>query len=396
MDNEQLWTRDFITLSVINFLVFLSYFLLMVTIAAYAVDKFGSSTSTAGLVAGIFIIGALIGRLGAGRIIGAIGSKRLLTAGTVSFVITSAAYFAADGLPLLILIRLLHGIAFGLASTATGTIVVQIVPAWRQGEGIAFYSISAVLGVALGPFIGVYLAHHADFQVVFLVVSLLALVGCAIAFLIGEPVTGSSGQDPEEEASGFQLSKFIEYRAVPISLILLILCLSYSVVVAFIALYTKEIHLEKAASLYFLSYSAAVLISRPFSGRLLDERGANFVVYPCLLIYAVGMLLFSQANHGITFLLAGAILGLGYGNLISCAQAISIKSVPPHRLGLAIATFFTFVDLGFGMGPYLLGYLVPFTGYRGLYSLMILVTLGAAVLYYFWLGKKMSYKPAEG
>ncbi len=171
-------------------------------------------------------------------------------------------------------------------------------------------------------------------------------------------------------------------------MVLMILCLSYSVVVAFISLYAKEIRLEEAASLYFLSYSAAVLVSRPFAGRLLDLRGANFVIYPCLIIYAVGMLVFSQASNGVTFLVAGAIMGLGYGNLISCGQAISIKSAPPHRLGLATATFFTFVDLGFGIGPYLLGYLVPFTGYRILFLLMIAVTLASAVLYYLLLGRK--------
>ena len=85
MNKERLWTKDFITVSVINFLVFLIHFLLMVTIASYAVDKFHASTSIAGLVAGIFIIGALIGRLGTGRIIEDIGSKRVLIVSTIIF-----------------------------------------------------------------------------------------------------------------------------------------------------------------------------------------------------------------------------------------------------------------------------------------------------------------------
>jgi MFS family permease len=104
------------------------------------------------------------------------------------------------------------------------------------------------------------------------------------------------------------------------------------------------------------------------------------------------MLLFSQANHGITLLLAGAMIGLGYGNFISCAQAISIKEVPPHRLGLATSTFFIFVDLGFGIGPYLLGSLVPFTGYRGLYLTMVVVILASIVLYYFLHRRKVSFE----
>ncbi len=85
MNKEKLWTKDFITVSVINFLISLIYLLLMVTIASYAIDKFHASTSIAGLVSGIFIIGALIGRLGTGRIIGDIGSKKILIVGTNLF-----------------------------------------------------------------------------------------------------------------------------------------------------------------------------------------------------------------------------------------------------------------------------------------------------------------------
>ena len=118
MNKERLWTKDFIILSVINFVTFLVFLLLLVIIAPYAIDKFHASTSIAGLVSGVFIIGALIGRLGTGSIIGDIGSKRVLIFGSIFFIITSALYFAAINLPLLIIIRLLHGIAYGATSTA--------------------------------------------------------------------------------------------------------------------------------------------------------------------------------------------------------------------------------------------------------------------------------------
>jgi hypothetical protein len=68
---------------VVNFILLLIHLLLMVTIASYTIGKFRASTSTAGLVAGIIIIGALIGRLGAGRIIEDIGSKKILTVGII-------------------------------------------------------------------------------------------------------------------------------------------------------------------------------------------------------------------------------------------------------------------------------------------------------------------------
>jgi MFS family permease len=84
-------------------------------------------------------------------------------------------------------------------------------------------------------------------------------------------------------------------------------------------------------------------------------------------------------------------MGLGYGNFLSCAQAISIKAIPHHRLGLATSTYFIFWELGFGVGPYLLGFLVPFTGYRGLYLMMVVMIIASIVLYYFLHGRKVSF-----
>lgn len=384
----KLWTKDFVMVSSINFFVFLAHFLLMVTIASFAVEAFQASTGMAGLVAGIFILGALVGRLGTGRFIEDIGSKKVLIVGSIFYIATSALYFAAVSLSLLLLIRLLHGMAFGAVSTATGTIVAQIIPPGRRGEGIGLYSIGAILAVALGPFIGIFLIHYADFRMIFVFITLLAAVSFVLSFAVNKPVYERPARDLADRAGRFRFSDFLEVKAIPISIIIFVVGFSYSGLLTFIPLYAKEIHLERAASFYFLAYAVTVLISRPFSGRLMDLKGANYVVYPCLLFYAAGMLLFSQATFGMALLLAAVIIALGYGNFISCAQAISIKDLPPHRMGLATTTYFIFVDLGFGLGPYVLGALVTLTGYRGLYLTMTLVILSVLPLYYFIAGEK--------
>ena len=388
--NERLWTRDFVTVSVINFLVFLVHLLLMVIIASYAVDKFHASTSMAGLVASVFIIGALIGRFATGRFIEDIGNKKVLMIGSVFFITTAVLYFTAVTLPLLIVVRLLHGMAHGIASTATGTIVAKIIPDGRRGEGIGYYGMSIIMASALGPFMGILLIQYVDFKVIFLVASILALLVFLISFIVPEPIYKLPDHHETKAVKRFHISRFFEAKAIPISIISLIIGFSGSIVIAFISLYSKEIHLEKAASIYFVVSAIATLVSRPFAGRLFDLRGENYVVYPCIFIYALGMLLFSQASHGVALLLAGAIIGLGYGNFMSSAQTIAIKAVGPHRFGLATATYYVFLDLGISIGPYLLGSLIPFTGFRGLYLLMAALAFTTLPLYYFLHGSKTS------
>ncbi len=382
MNKERLWSKDFIIVSMINFLIYLVFFLLMVIMASYAVDKYRTSTGIGGLVSGIFIIGILIGRLGTGRIIEDVGSKKVLITGSLLYIITSALYFAAMNLPLLILMRFLHGFAFGVANTATGTIAAQIIPRGRHGEGIGYYSMSQILATALGPYLGIVLSQRVDFTIIFLVASIVAAISFAISFAVSQPGKKIPKQVQAKVMKRFQVSEFLEFKAIPISIIVMIVGFGYSVVLSFLSLYSRQLNLEKAASFFFLIYAIVVIVSRPFSGRFLDTRGANFVVYPCLVFFAIGMLVLSQANHGVTLLVSGAIIGLGYGNFLSCGQAISVKSTSPNRFGLATATYYMFLDVGFGVGPYLFGSLVPITGYRGLYFVMAMVILITIVLYY--------------
>lgn len=387
MSKEKLWTKNFTIVSLINFLVVMVYFLLMVTIAGYAVEQFHASTSVAGLVSSIFIIGSLIGRLVTGRMIEGAGSKKTLLIGLILFILSTVLYFVTTNLPLLLMNRLFHGVAVGVASTATGTIIAQIVPKARRGEGIGFFSLSAVLATAIGPFVGMLFIRYADFQIIFLFNLLLAAICLVISFAVKPPKLSSPKTVSTQAEKGFKLSNYLEYKAVPISFVALVVGFGYSGVLSFLSFYAEEINLVDAAGFFFLVYSIMLLLSRPFSGRLMDAKGANIVIYPSLIVFAIGMVLFSQAYFGVILLVAAAFIGLGYGNFVSVAQTIAIQVSPTHRFGLATSTFYILYDLGLGAGPYLLGFIVPITGYRGLFLYMAGVVVIALVLYYFLHGR---------
>lgn len=385
----KLWTKDFIIVSSVNFFLTLIFYLLMVTIAVFAVNHYGATTSQAGLVTGIFIIGTLIGRLYIGRAIDAIGRKKTLYIGLIFFTLTTLLYFVNIGITFLLINRFVHGIALGMASTATGTIVAQIIPAMRKGEGIGYYSMSATLATAVGPFIGLFMMQQVSFQTIFLFCLALGVFALFTAFFLYVPPIEAS-LNTASEGKTFKISNFVEPKAVPIAFITLAIAFGYSGVLSFINFYAMEIDLVSAASFFFLVYSAAVLVSRPFTGRLMDIKGANYVMYPAFVIFAAGMFVLSIASSSFTLLLAGALIGFGFGNMQSCTQAVAVKLTPTHRMGLATSTFFIFLDAGLGFGPYLLGFIIPVTGYSALYSMMAVLILLTSGLYYVLHGKKES------
>lgn len=386
---EPIWTKDFIIVSIINFVSILMFFLLMVTISSYAVDTYHVSTSIAGLVSSIFIIGSLIGRLGAGRLIGNIGPQKMLLIGLVLFFVTTTLYLMEWGVGYLLIIRLLQGIAVGTIGTATGTIVAMILPISRKGEGIGYFSLSAVLATAIGPFVGMFMLKlEHGFDVIFYMntgLSLMLLIAYFFVKISLPPVNKQNGQQTEKLSF---IEKFIEPKALPISFIALLIGFAYSGVMTFITFYAREINLVEAASYFFLAYAGIVIISRPFTGKLMDVRGPNVIVYPCLAVFAVGMLLFSQASAGWMLLVAAVLIGFGYGNFNSIAQTIAVKVTEPHRFGLATSTYFILYDLGLGVGPFILGMIEPHTTYRTIFVSMIPLILICIPLYYLLVGRK--------
>ncbi|MEJ7480351.1 MFS transporter, partial [Staphylococcus pasteuri] len=86
-----------------------------------------------------------------------------------------------------------------------------------------------------------------------------------------------------------------------------------------------------------------------------------------LLSFAIGLAILSIVSSPFLLLLSAAFIGFGYGTIVPTAQAIAIQQSPTSKMGLATSTFYIFVDFGAGMGPFILGLLIPFMGYRYLY-----------------------------
>lgn len=382
---DKLWTKDFIIVSLINFIVILIFYLLMVTIASFAKNEYDATTSQAGLATGIYIVGTLVGRLFSGRVINNVGAKKMMMIGLTAFIVTTALYFVhSGGITMLLIFRLINGVAAGIASTATSTIIAQIIPSARKAEGIGYFSMSTTLGTAIGPFLGIMLGRLVSYNVIFLFCVILAV----IALMIGLTVKALRMPFTKTAKTKFSLKQYIEPNAIPIAIVTFLMSLGYAAILSFISFFAEERDLVAAASFFFLVYAVAILVTRPFSGRLMDTKGANAIMVPCFLLFAAGLALLSVTHSGILLLVAAAIIGAGYGNLQSGAQAIALKVTPRARAGLATSTFFIALDAGLGFGPYILGFIEPLVGFGALYSGLAVLIIMTLVLYMMLHGRK--------
>ncbi len=395
MKQGKIFTKDFIILFSATFFVALIFYLLMTSFALYAVQQFAASESEAGLAAGIFIIGALFARLLAGKYIEVIGRNKLLYSSLILFLIAILFYFFANSLGLLLIIRFIHGMGFGASSTAMSTAVMDMIPYERKGEGTSYFTLSSVFATALGPFLGLYLTQNFDFQQIFIICTIFTVISLILSFFAKIPEAEISEKKLNELKKGFHFQDFIEMKALPISFVMIILGIAYASIISFINVYAIELQLQDAASLFFIVYAIVLLFTRPLTGRLLDIKGDNIVIYPAIIFLTICLVLLSQARVGFVLLLAGAFLALGFGTLVSCGQAIAVKEAPKERVGLAVSTFYICLDGGVGIGPYLIGFIIPYVGFRGMYLILALFVFLTVILYYFLHGKKAAARRKE-
>ncbi len=386
MNQSKLWTKNFISISLSNFFVFFAFYILLVTLPTYALDGLHTSASQAGLMTSVFLFSAIISRPLAGQWLERAGNKKVLLTAVILFAGASLFYFFPKTIAGFLIIRLLHGIGFGIATTAIGGIVADIIPASRRGEGMGYFVLSTNMAMVLGPFIGLMIMQQWGPQMLFSLAGMVALGSLAAALCVKLKKPKPSNQI--EVLSSFSFRGLFEASAVPISIVGGFLSIVYSAILSFVSIYANEIHVASVASFFFVVYAIVLLISRPFTGKWLDAYGPNVITYPCLLLFAVGMFILSKSSNAFTFLLSAGIIGLGWGTLFPTFQTIAIQDAEPRKRGLATATFLSIYDTGMALGSFLVGLIAAKMDYSSLYFLCSFYVLIGVVLYYFFHTRK--------
>ena len=390
---KKLFNKYFIGITLINFIVYLIYYLLMVIMAVIAQDTLHASLSQAGFASGIYIIGTLLARLFMGKQLELFGRKFTLRGGAIFYLLSTLAYLYTPTIGALYLVRFLNGFGYGTVSTATNAIVTAYIPASKKGEGINYYGLSTSLAAAVGPFLGMILLNMTDFRFIIwfsIVLVFFVTIACLVFPVKNIPLS----EEQKISLRSWNINSFIEKKALFITGIAFLMGLSYSSVLSFLSSYTKVIHLVAAGSFFFVVYALVITFTRQLTGRIFDVKGEQYVMYPSYLFLTAGLFLLSVTTNSVTLLISGALVGLGYGTFMSNGQAVCLKIVREHRISIALSTYFIGLDLGLGVGPYLMGMLKSLTSFRGLYVIAGVIPLICTALYLVN-GRKHSHE-AEG
>nr|WP_120491819.1 MFS transporter [Corynebacterium lactis] len=391
---ERLITPAFALSWLINVSMYLVFYLLITVMSLYAVERFAASDAAGGFAASSFVIGATVARMFSGYLVDTFGGRKIMLSSLVIIVATCAAYLWSTTLPVLIAVRLVHGLAYALASTAVMAAAQTAIPSTRRAEGTGYISLGTTLATAIGPALGLAIIGSFGYGPLFSTSLGLAIVGLILALIMpaDSHAKGSAHHDKTAPGSNtkprFSLSDIATPAVVPVGLFMLFIGVGYAGIITFLNRYAQLNDLTVGANFFFVAYAVTMMAARFSLGRLQDRRGDNPVIVIGLVCFALALAVLAAATADWHVIIAGALSGLGYGTLMPACQTIAVRLSPAHKLGTGISTLLLLADAGIGIGPVILGAVAASIGFSAMYATLATLVIAAGVFYWFVHGRR--------
>lgn len=392
--DQPIWSRQYLLIIMVNFFFFLADCMLLSLLPLYALHV-GGSNAQAGLMTGIFTFAALLCRPLFGRLLDKKGRRAVLWLGLILMFLGALSFAFLSTIGVLLVFRFINGIGFSAGTTAITTVVSDILPVSRLTEGLGYFGISSTLAQALGPFIGLYIINYYSYQILFLIISVMALASLICALFIkyrkpdNQKIQSLELENPPE--TGLKSSDFYIGVLIIPALVMLLASTASGGIQTFVAKYALSIGIKDIGA-FFTVFAISTMLSRIMSGRLVYFLGLRGVIIPAVSAVLISQLTLTAATGLWSFLIAAIFYGLGLGCLLPSFNSIFVLLTPPKYKGTAIAVYYCAIDIGIGVGSVIWGLVSQAYGFSTIYLLSAGCCLIALILYYFVLYKSLQFR----
>ena len=383
---DRLWTRDYVFVCIAAFMMSFSFFILVPTLPLYLKDTFDIGPAMVGVVLSCYVVAVLSVRPMAGFVADLLPRKLVYIISYSVFVASFLGYFfITASLAMFILLRIFHGFSFGMLTTAGNTLVIDVMPSSRRGEGLGYYGVTNNLAMAFGPMVGLFVISSGNYQLLFLT----SLVTGGVGLLLGALVRAPRRDVSQRVEFKLSADRFFLKEGIWACIAFFMLAIPYGMTTSYIALYAKQVGITHNAGLFFTVMAAGLITSRLHSGKRVDRGYITETIRAGIVIAFVGAvgeaLLSSAADVSIAvgyaaYFLTAFLFGFGYGTMFPAYNTLFINLAPNSRRATANATYLTGWDVGIG-GGMLIGGTVSEYGYTYCYILGAVLVLIALLFF---------------
>ncbi|MCL6606378.1 MAG: MFS transporter [Paenibacillus sp.] len=375
--SPSLWTTNFILVTVVMTLTRICTQVQTISMPLYF-QHLGASITMAGLSMTVFTIAAMVCRPFVGALLDQRGRKPILIMGLFLYALSTLAYGFITVIPLLLVLRILHGASFSASSTSTSAMVTDILPEKRMAQGLAYYGMFGTLSIALAPSMTLYFIEHSTYMTLFSVTSMLSCIALLVSLAVhsdrsrltkmaehrnrlkSEPIAAS------RPVKYYVWNSFIVSKAISPVLTILPITIATSAVTVFLPTYSRTAGIS-GIGFFFLVQAAALAASSLVVGHLSRKWGTVVVIRWSLVALGSSIMVISLSPTLWAILLAAAVFGFANGLLMPELNALAVLSVASDRRGQASAMFYLALDIGIGTGAALWGWISDTLGIQWIY-----------------------------
>ena len=386
MTTQKILTRDFVFSFFAQF-AFSSVFCILIPTLPIYLSRRGSSEAEIGFLIGIFSVSSLVLRPFVGRALLRIPERTFMLAGTILYAFSSLAYLFAMPFWPFFIIRILHGIGVAFFSTASFTLIANIIPEAHRGQGLSYYHLAINFAFVLAPYFGMLIINHFNFSILFLVCMALSLSSLFITTQLSK-LQGVRLENPSAKKQ-----PFLSREALPSAIMAFMVNVIWGALTAFFPLYALSQGVSNPG-LFFGTLAVVHVVGRVLGGRLFDLYSREKIIFPCLVAYIVSMSILTFSKTLPMFILVAVIWGIGNAFLYPTLVAYTLDHARSSP-GPAMGTFTAIADLGSGMGSVMMGIVLQLTSYPVMFLCLSFTGVVNLLYFYFLVKEKGSNKHAN-
>jgi MFS family permease len=356
----RIFTRNFLLLSGYGMLA-LGLSLMLVTGLPLYLQGRGWDPQRLGATLGAYFLTSMVVRPFVGREADRRGRKAILVSGALLMLLPCPLYmFSTTGAVLAL--RIVQGVGWAMATTATAAMASEIVPPDRVGTGMGIFGILNSLGFTFGPALGAHLLNVGGSKAFLVAATFLGVGILACAVLIDPPPSRGS-----MALSWGEAGVLAHTLARPL-MVALAASFGYGVVQTFLPLYARGSGVSNPG-VFFTIFSLLSFASRPAFGRLSDLWGRRSAAAVLVVVIAAAFSLLAYSATLPFLSAAGVLYGIGHGAIYTVLMALLADLTLRKDRGLAFGIFGTSIDLGISCGNLAIGALVASIGFSGSFLL---------------------------
>lgn len=351
-------------------------FSLLLPVVPLAVVRGGGSELVAGATTGVFMTVTVLVQLLTPRLTSALGYRWVLAIGSALLGLPSGVLALSDGPFAVLAVSGVRGAGFGMMTVAGSALVAELAPPGMLGRATSLIGLAVGISEAIFLPVGLWLLEAFGLATVAWGATAFGVVGLVAASRLPDV-----HPTPAEESDPAALSRkaVLVLLAGPF-LVMVAVSLPYGAAASFLSPALDSIVSGTGAVVAGLGLGllgVGVIVGRTFAGLISDRRGPGALVWPGLMVAALGMagiaVLLSVTANPWWFIAPTVVFGLGFGAVQNEALVGSFERMPRSRLGTASASWNISFDAGTGLGSVVMG------GFAG-FGYVVLFTIAAGVV----------------